>query len=157
MVCQNVRMSQARPVAAFNKKTRTANRHIRRIQNAKRLVCGEINAGPLAGLQKELEKVLELFDPALKLLVSGHLDTLTAENLRSTLAMLQKADIEITRILSGGLSIGLEGRAPFPMILSKLREKQLQLQSQIEGVLLSLDDPFQELVKKSATAIDISA
>lgn len=154
MVCQPIVRIQ--PVLAFQQKTRTAKHHIRRIQNAKRMVCGEITAGPLAGLQKDLEKVLELFAPALATLVSGYLDGLTDEELKSTLQSLQQTDRGVSKILDGAATIGLEGRAPFPKILLALRENQKRLQSQIEGILLSLDDSFREEVNKSAQALHTS-
>jgi hypothetical protein len=157
MACQTAPTLQGRPVTAFRRRTRDARHHIRRIQNAKRIVCGEITAGPLAGLQKDLEKVLELFDPVLKLLVSGYLDGLNDDDLKSTLTCLQETNGAIDHVLRGAATIGLEGRAPFPKLLLDLRENQERLQSQIEGILLSLDDSFGELIKKSALAVHIPA
>jgi hypothetical protein len=158
MACQTApSASQARPVAAFRRRTRDARHHIRRIQNAKRMIIGEITPGPLAGLQKDFEKVLELFGPVLSLLVSGYLDGLSDEELKSTLKTLQDTNDGISHLLRGAANIGLEGRAPFPKLLFDLRENQERLRSQIEGILLSLDDSFGELIKKSASALHIPA
>lgn len=157
MACQTAPTAQARPMAAFKRRTRDARHHIRRIQNAKRIIVGEITPGPLAGLQKDLEKVLELFGPVLKLLVSGYLDGLSDDELKSTLTSLQETNEGINQLLSGAAKIGLEGRVPFPKLLFDLRENQERLRSQIEGILLSLDGSFGELVKKSASALHIPA
>jgi hypothetical protein len=121
------------------------------------MVCGEISSGPLAGIQKDLEKVLELFGPALSFLLSGYLDSLNDEELKATLKSLQATDEGITFILRGAEAIGLEGHAPFPVLLSQLKENQSLLRSQIEGIQLSLDDSFQELVKNSALALHLHA
>ncbi len=158
MACQTASTAlQSRPVTAFRRKTRDARHHIRRIQNAKRMVIGEITPGPLAGLQKDFEKVLELFGPVLRLLVSGYLDGLSDDELKSTLTTLQETNDGISQLLKGATTIGLEGRAPFPKLLFDLKENQERLRSQIEGILLSLDDSFGELIKKSASALHIPA
>jgi len=157
MACQTAPTLQGMPVAVFRRRTRSANRHIRRIQNAKRIVRGEITSGPLLGLQKDFEKVLEQFDSVLRFLVSGYLDGLGDDDLKAMLKSIQETNNGINDVLKGAAKIGLEGRSPFPKLLFALRENQERLQSQIEGILLSLDDSFQELVKKSASELSISA
>jgi hypothetical protein len=156
MSCQTA-ISCGTPVWAFQKKARLARRHIRRIEVAKRIVCGEISDGPLKGLRKDFENLMVLFDQAFSLLVSGYLDHLPDQELKNTLEMLQSTNVKVSEILEGAGKIGLEGRAPFPVLLSKLRDNQEKMQSQIEGILLSLDDSFQELLKKSGQALHTPA
>ena len=97
-----------------------------------------------------------LFDDVFQLLVSGYLDTVDDRELKANLESLQLTNTGITEIVEGAAKIGLEGRAPFPALLSKLRENQARMQSQIEGILLSLDDSFQELLSKSAQGLHTS-
>jgi hypothetical protein len=156
MSCQTA-IYPAAPVRAFQRKARLARHHIRRIETAKRIVCGEVSDEPLKGLRRDFEKLMVLFDDVFQLLVSGYLDKVDDKELRSELESLQLTNAGVSEILKGAATIGLEGRAPFPALLSKLRENQARMQSQIEGILLSLDDSFQDLLSKSAQALHTSA
>jgi hypothetical protein len=128
-------------------------RQIRRIEHAKTLVCGVVAANPLHELHKEFVALLSNLDGWLQSITSGCLDALDDDQLRSFLASLQSSDTGITSLIEGAERIGLEGCEPFPSLLAELRAKQERLQSSIEGILLSLDDSFQELVLKGTSEI----
>jgi hypothetical protein len=143
---------QARTLVT-RRRIQLAQRRIRRIENAKTLVVGVVAPDSQSSLRKLLEKVLVEIDEAVKLLVSGALDEMSDEALKTYASLLQDCNAKISAVLDGSVRIGFEAVEPFPALLSQLREKQGQLQSQIEGILLSLNDSFQDLISKSAKEI----
>ncbi|MDP9159502.1 MAG: hypothetical protein M3O09_04640 [Acidobacteriota bacterium] len=131
--------------------------HIRRIEAAKVLVCGIPSEAALNKLRQDFEAVLPLVDESLRFLTSGKLDDLSDAELREVASMLQSNDTQMTSVLEGSLQIGLSAVEPFPRILAQFKALQERLQSQTEGILLSLSDSFQDLVEKSAQDMNIPA
>lgn len=127
----------------------STRRRIHRIEMAKALVCGVVAADPLNDLRKQFEEMLPMVEEGLRILVCGSLDDLTDEQLRAMIAMLRERDVSMSKILDGSMRIGLEAIEPFPKLLTHFRKLQERLQSQIEGMVLSLDDSFQDVVSKS--------
>jgi|SRR6266700_7590167 len=135
----------------FQRQVTSTKHHIQRIEIAKKLVCGVLTEDAVAGMRSDLEELLSLLEMQLEqILISGHLDSLSDKDLAQYAGCLQSYDAKITTILEGATRIGLEGVKPFPGLLSEFRKRQERLRSQIEGILLSLDDSFQELLSKSA-------
>jgi hypothetical protein len=131
----------------------TATRYITHIEQAKTLVCGVIADDPKTKLRKHLEEVIPIIDANLQALAAGVLDGATDDQLRQQAEFLQIIDNKLSLIINGSIRIGLEAVEPFPRLLSELRMRQHRLQSQHEGILLSLNDSFQEAIADSAREI----
>jgi hypothetical protein len=132
-------------------------RRISRIEHAKALVCGVVAPTPLEKLRRDFEGLLAALEDGFKVLTSGLLDNSSDDQLRALLASLQKCDTGISEIIGGAARIGLEGSNPFPELLEQLRIKQGRLQSNIEGIILSLDSSFQDLVSQSVSRLAAKA
>jgi hypothetical protein len=132
-------------------------RHVCRIESAKTLVCGVPSGEALNKLRHDFESLIPLVDGGLRLMNSGALDTMSDTELREFVTNLQQRDRQMSFILEGSVRIGLEAVEPFPQLLAQFKALQERLQSQIEGILLSLSDSFQDLVEKSAQDINVHA
>jgi hypothetical protein len=128
-------------------------RHIHRIEMAKVLVCGVPSSETISKLRREFENLLPLLEEGFRLLNSGFLDTKSDAELRELLAEMQERNAKMSFIYDGSLRIGLGAVEPFPSLLSQFKAHQERLQSQIEGIVLSLSDSFQDLVEKSSQEI----
>jgi hypothetical protein len=131
-------------------------RHICRIESAKTLVCGVPSGEAISKLRHDFENLLPLLAEWTRLLNAGALDTMSDEELRAYVPTLKMRDAQMSFIVEGSLRIGLEAVEPFPHLLNQFKAHQERLQSQIEGILLSLSDSFQDLVEKSAQEITAS-
>jgi hypothetical protein len=128
-------------------------RHIHRIETAKALVCGVPSIEALGKLRRDFETLLPLIEDWCRQLNSGVMDTMSDAELRDLVASLQEYDAKMSFIYDGALRIGLGAVESFPQILDQFKAHQGRLQSQIEGILLSLSGSFQDLVEKSAQEI----
>jgi hypothetical protein len=70
---------------------------------------------------------------------------------------MQERDAKMSCIYDGALRIGLSGIEPFPQLLAQFKGYQERFQSQLEGILLSLNDSFQDLVERSGKEFNIPA
>jgi hypothetical protein len=80
---------------------------------------------------------------------------LSDAELRTVVTAMQENDAQISVLYQGALRIGLAAVEPFPQLLAQIKAYQERLQSQLEGILLSPSDPFQDLVAKTAQEIVI--
>ncbi len=136
---------------------REMNRHVRRIENAKTLVCGIPSPEAAAKLRRDFEALIPLLEEGYRMLNSGALDGFSDEQLREFLVGAKERDAKMFSIYEGSLRIGLAGIEPFPRLLAEFKAYQEKMQSQMEGIMLSLSDSFQELVEKSAQEINTPA
>jgi hypothetical protein len=83
------------------------------------------------------------------------MDTMSDEELRQLVAILQERDVKMANILEGSQKIGLPAVEPFPRLLAEFAELKDHFRGQLEGILLSLSDSFQDLVDKSASEISV--
>ena len=137
------------------RRIQVTKRHIRRIETAKALVCGVPSEEAISKLRRDFEDLLPLLEERHRLLNSGELDNFGDLQLREVLVALQEIDAKMSFIYDGSRRIGLEAIEPFPQILAKFKAHQERLQSQIEGIMLSLSDSFQDLVVKSSREIAV--
>jgi soluble cytochrome b562 len=156
MACQtvNINPEQARANLTMRRMQETT-RQIRRIEIAKELVCGVISKDSQRDLRKRFDDLIHLIDEGIKWLRSGALDELSDDQLKRVLGQLQSCDKKLAFVLDGSVAIGLEAIEPFPRLLSQLRDQHQTMQSQIEGIMLSLNTTFQGLVARSAKEIDV--
>ncbi len=158
MACQpisDIRGFEAR-TRITRQRVRETRRLIYRIEAAKSYVCGVPAADTLSELRRGFEGLLPLLEENYRLLNSGRLDTMADEELRQLVTSLQERDAKLSDIYEGSVRIGLAAVEPFPRILEDLKAYQGRLQSQIEGILLSLSSSFQDLVEKSAQELNPS-
>jgi hypothetical protein len=158
MVCQNVARNDVAQIFQIKasltaRRLQLTTRRVHRIERAKELVCGVVAKTSLSELNRDFENVFPPLEELLQFLISGALDAEGDEVLKGLANTLQGYNVKISQILEGSVRIGLEAIEPFPQLLAALRTKQERLQSQIEGILLSLDDSFQETVAKSASEL----
>jgi len=136
---------------------REMNRHVRRIENAKTLVCGVPSPEAVARLRSDFEALLPLLGENHRLLNSGALDAFTDDELRAFVGGMKERDAKMSSIYEGSLRIGLAAIEPFPKLLAEFKAYQEKMQSQLEGIMLSLSDSFRELMEKSAQEVNTSA
>jgi hypothetical protein len=146
---KRVRLTRQRMVAT--------KRHIHRIESAKTLVCGTPSPEAIAKLRHDFESLLPMLEEGYRALNSGVLDSLSDEELCEFVKGMQERDAKMSLIYDGSLRIGLEGIEPFPQLLAQFKMYQEKFQSQLEGILLSLNDSFQDLLKKSAQELNVPA
>jgi hypothetical protein len=155
MACQPV--AEIHSLEARTRLTRRrmslTKRQIHRIEAAKALVCGVPSAEAISKLRRDFESLLPLLEEGSRALNNGGLDAMNDAELRELVTSMQERDAKMSFIYDGSLRIGLAAIEPFPQILAQFKAQQERLQSQIEGILLSLSDSFQELVEKSAQEI----
>lgn len=130
-------------------------RHIHRIETAKVLVCGVPSGEAIGKLRRDFEALLPLLEESYRLLNCGVLDVYSDAELRELVTTMQERDAKMSFILDGSMRIGLEAIEPFPQILTQFKAHQERLQSQIEGILLSLSDSFHDLMEKSAKELTV--
>ncbi len=159
MACQTVEhVNTPRERADLTmRRMKDATIKIKKIERAKELVCGVISVESQKTIRNILELLLPLLDEGIKWLRSGALDELDDEKLKTILGQLQTCDRSLTFIIKGSVEIGLEAIEPFPKLLSQLRAYHGAVQSQIEGIILSLNGTFQGLVKGSAEELIVSS
>jgi hypothetical protein len=139
------------------RRMRSTKRHIHRIESAKALVCGTPSPEAAAKLRHDFEALLPLLEEGYRLLNSGALDTCSDAELREFANGMQERDAKMSCIYDGALRIGLSGIEPFPQLLAQFKGYQERFQSQLEGILLSLNDSFQDLVERSGKEFNIPA
>jgi hypothetical protein len=157
MACQplaDIPNFQARSRITKRRITET-RRHIHRIEAAKALVCGIPSVEATTKLRRNFETLLPLLQEGYLMLNNGGLDAMGDEELRAVVTVMQENDAQISILFEGALRIGLAAVEPFPQLLAEIKAYQERLQSQVEGILLSLSDPFQSLVAKTAQEITI--
>jgi len=137
------------------RRMRSTKRHIHRIESAKALVCGTPSPEAAAKLRHDFEALLPLLEEGYRLLNSGALDTCSDAELREFANGMQERDAKMSCIYDGALRIGLSGIEPFPQLLAQFKGYQERFQSQLEGILLSLNDSFQDLVERSGKEFNI--
>jgi hypothetical protein len=128
-------------------------RRIQQVETAKTLVCGVPSDEALKSIRLKFEELLPLLEEGARHLNSGYLDDCSDDELREIATALQNRDLKMASILEGSERIGLPGIEPFPRYLESLRVWKDRFQSQLEGILLSLNDSFPEVLEKSAQDI----
>ena len=156
MACQPVTHvnSQRERADLTMRRMKEASFRIRRIERAKGLVCGVISEESQRDLRQRFDLLLPLLQEGLQWLRSGALDELDDDKLKSLLGELQECDRKMAIIIQGSVEIGLEAIEPFPNLLSHFRKYHEAVQSQIEGIMLSLNGTFQGLVTRSTEEIN---
>lgn len=144
-------------VILTDKQMREMSHHVRRIEDAKTLVCGVPSAEAIAQLRHGFEGLLPLLEENYRMLNSGVLDACSDEELREFAVAMKERDKKMSSVYEGSLRIGLAAIEPFPKLLAAFKAYQEKTQSQLEGILLSLNGSFQELVEKSAREVNTTA
>ena len=139
------------------RRIKDTKRQIWRVERAKELVCGVISDESQRDIRKSFEEILPLIQDGLTWMRSGALDELSDEQLKRVLSQLQECHKKLGWIIEGSVSIGLEAIEPFPKLLAQLRIDHDAIGSQIEGLMLSLNETFQGAVKGSAEEIHVHA
>jgi hypothetical protein len=124
MSCQPARYANDFETKALltKKQMREMNYHVRRIEDAKTLVCGVPPPEAVAKLRRDFEAWLPLLEEGSCLLNSG---ALLKERGQRT---------KMSSIYEGSLRIGLAAIEPFPRLLVEFKAYQEKFQSQLEGV-----------------------
>ncbi|SRR6266702_7642995 len=156
MACQSVTIHGFEKVTLTKRRIQTTKRRVRQIEMAKALVCGVPSDDAIVDVRREFEALLPSLEESNRLLNSGVLDTWNDAELRELLLALQDRDSKMSTIYDASLRIGLAAIEPFPQLLAKFEAHHERLQSQIEGIVLSLSDSFQDLVAKSSQEISAS-
>jgi hypothetical protein len=136
---------------------REMDQRVRRIEDAKTLVCGIPSVEAQAQLRHGFEMLLPILEENYRRLNSGALDAFSDEELRNLARDMKEWDAKMADIYNGSLRIGLGGIEPFPKLLAEFKAYQERAQSQLEGILLSLSESFKELLEKSAQEVNTSA
>jgi hypothetical protein len=154
----------AQPIHSFDdraaltrRRIRETKQHIRRIEAAKGLVCGTPSIAAIAKLRHDFEALLPMLREGCEVINSGGLDDMSDDQLKEVVAFLQQNDLKMSAIYDGSLRIGLGAIEGFPPLLDQFKNYQSRLRSQMEGILLSLNDSFQDLLEQSAQEITIPA
>jgi hypothetical protein len=134
-----------------------AEAYIGRITDAKKLVVGVPSQEVITTLRQNFEAMVPLMEQVCRWLNSGDLDKLSDDELRSNAVALGTITEKLAGVIEGGSRIGLEAVDPFPQLLSDIKGYRERLQSSLEGMLLSLNDSFADLMEKSAREINLPA
>ena len=147
------------PIAANYEETErmisVARRQVFRIEKSKELVCGVPSAEALTEIRRQFEALIPLMEEGVRLFNSGVFDRLSDEELREQVVAFQERDAKMQYILVGSERIGLPAIEPFPRLLSDFKRYKEHFQSQLEALLLALNDSFQGLVDNSAREIAV--
>ena len=135
------------------RRIQVTSRYIVHIEKAKTLVVGVIANDAQTKMRREFESAIPAMDEFLQVLVSGALDGGTDEQLAALARTLQLMNEKMSTVIDGATRIGLEAIDPFPQLLAQFRAQQYRVQSQLEGILLSLDDSFQDVLANTANEI----
>lgn len=155
MSCQAIARSDEARERLTERRITVTRRQIHRIERAKTLVCGVPSAEAIAEVRNGFETLLPLLAEGVRVLNSGALDNATDEQLRELAAGLQDRDSKMAYILDASQKIGLPALEPFPHLLAEFQRYKEHFQSQLEGIMLSLNAPFQDLLSKSASELSV--
>jgi len=131
--------------------------YVQKVVNAKTLVVGVPSRETVDRLRHNFESLMPLLEKMVRCLNSGVLDKCSDEELRGLATGMKERDEQMSAIYSGSLSIGLGAIEPFPVLLDQFKMYQERMQSQLEGIFLSLNGSFADLLEKSAKEVNVPA
>jgi hypothetical protein len=156
MACQPVVNANGFDSPVLLRQQQELAQHIREIEDAKSLVIGIPSSEATAKLRRDFEAIMPLLDKATRYINGGMLDNMSDDELRNFVVPLKDWDKQMGEILEGATAIGLQGIEPFPKLLAEFKQYQERIQSQVEGIYLSLNDAFRDLMEKSGQDINVN-